>query len=172
TYLLINICYSAGLKNVPLLDVAILSAGFLMRVMFGAAVTGIIISNWLYLTIIAISFYFGLGKRRNELLKQKGDETRKVLQFYSANFLDKNMYVCLALGIVFYSLWCVDSVTVEKLGNIIWTIPCILLIFMKYSLTIERDSDGDPVEVLLHDKILLIMTAIFCVALALVIYVF
>ena len=172
TYLLMNICYSAGLKNVPLLDVAILSAGFLLRVMFGAAITDIKISNWLYLTIISISFYFGLGKRRNELLKQNGDETRKVLQFYNAKFLDKNMYVCLTLGIVFYSLWCVDGVTVEKLGNIIWTIPCVLIICMKYSLTIEKDSDGDPVEVLLHDKFLLIMTVIFCIALALVIYAF
>ena len=56
-YLLVNLGYSFGLKNVPILDVALLVSGFLLRVLFGASVTGITISNWLYLTVVSISFY-------------------------------------------------------------------------------------------------------------------
>jgi len=57
-YVLINIAYSAGLKNVPLLDVAILVSGFLIRIIYGAVLTEIPVSNWLYLTVISISFFF------------------------------------------------------------------------------------------------------------------
>lgn len=87
-YFAVNIGYSLGLKNVPILDIALLVSGFLLRVLFGAAVTGIAISDWLYLTVIAISFYLGLGKRRGELARQKGD-TRKVLKYYTYDYLDQ-----------------------------------------------------------------------------------
>ena len=60
------------LKDIPIVDIAILVSGFFLRVLFGSAITGIKISTWLFLTVIAISFYLGLGKRRNET-KLKND---------------------------------------------------------------------------------------------------
>ena len=155
-YFAINLAYSFGLKNIPLLDITILVAGFLIRVIYGAVVTDIAISNWLYLTVIAVAFYFALGKRRNELRKV-GSETRKVLKSYPVNFLDKNMYMCLALANVFYALWSMSESTIAFYHNryLVFTVPIVLLITMKYSMNVERESDGDPVEVLLHDKILL-----------------
>ena len=66
-YLFINVAYSMGLKDVPLLDVTILASGFLLRVLFGAVLTGTEVSEWLYLTVLSGAFYFSLGKRRNEL---------------------------------------------------------------------------------------------------------
>lgn len=159
-YALINVCYSMGLKNCPIVDVVILVTGFLLRIFYGSAVTGIEISNWLYLTIIAFAFYFGLGKRRNELAGSGSGETRKVLQYYNHNFLDKNMYLCVTLGIVFYSLW-----TIEHTSRfLVWSVPMVLVICMKYSLDIEGRSDGDPVEVLVHDKVLVIMCLVYGLA--------
>ena len=70
-YLVLNLGYSFGLKNVPIVDVTILVSGFLLRMFYGAIVTGIEVSSWLYMTVIAISFYFALGKRRNELKQLK-----------------------------------------------------------------------------------------------------
>lgn len=161
-YLILNIAYSNGLKNYPIIDIAILASGFVIRVLYGSGITGIEISNWLYLTVISMSFYLGLGKRRNELLKQK-NVSRKVLKYYNHNFLDKNMYICLALTITFYALWTVDPVTISRLSNdlLVWTVPIVILICMKYSLNIEGDSDGDPVEVIIKDKILMAMVALF-----------
>ncbi len=66
-YLALNLGYSFGLKNFPIVDVSILVSGFLIRILYGAMITEITISNWLYLTVIALAFYFALGKRRNEL---------------------------------------------------------------------------------------------------------
>lgn len=161
-YLVLNLAYSNGLKNLPIIDVAILVSGFVFRVLYGAGITEIEISNWLYLTVIAMSFYLGLGKRRNELIKQK-NVSRKVLKYYNQGFLDKNMYMSLALTIAFYSLWTVDPVTIARLSNdyLVWTVPLVILICMKYSLNIEGDSDGDPVEVIIKDKTLMGMVALF-----------
>lgn len=171
-YLVLNLAYSFGLKNVPLVDVTILVAGFLIRILYGAIVTGITVSNWLYLTVIALAFYFALGKRRNEL-KQLGEgETRKVLEFYPLNFLNNSMNMCLTLAIVFYTLWSMDENTIASYNNeyLVFTVPIVLLIVMKYSLDIEGDSDGDPVEVLVHDKILLALCVVYFASMFAILY--
>lgn len=151
-YFVLNIMYSFGLKNVPLVDVTILVIGFLLRVLYGAAVIDIQISNWLYLTVISVSFYLSLGKRRNEIVKL-GTDSREVLKYYNQAFLDKNMYLCLALTIVFYSLWCAGNPN----SLMVWTVPLIILLCMRYSMNVEKDSLGDPVDVIFSDKALLIL---------------
>ena len=129
-YFIINLIYSFGAKNVPILDIVILVSGFFIRVLFGATLLNITVSNWLYLTVIAISFYLGLGKRRNEIIKS-GAKSRKVLEYYNKEFLDKNMYMCLTMAIVFYSLWTTDSAVVLKNNNLlIWTVPIVIIIAM------------------------------------------
>ncbi|MBQ3641563.1 decaprenyl-phosphate phosphoribosyltransferase [bacterium] len=172
-YFLINLGYSFGLKNIPLLDIIILVTGFLIRVLYGAIVTDINISNWLYLVVISVSFYLGLGKRRNELNKYNGEKTRNVIQKYSLNFLNHNMYMCMTLIFVFYALWTVDEVTMTIYHNspLIWTVPVVILIFMKYSLTIEGDSEGDPVEVLIHDKVLIILCILYLLLMFTLLYI-
>lgn len=171
-YLVLNLSYSFGLKNIPIIDVTILVAGFLIRILYGAVVTEIAISNWLYLTVIVLAFYFALGKRRNEL-KQVGDaESRYVLKFYPISFLDKNMNMCLTLANVFYALWSTDEKTTHFYGNqyLIFTVPIVLLITMKYSLDIEGNSDGDPVEVLLRDKPLMISCGFYLAVMLVILY--
>ena len=172
-YIAINFLYSAGLKNIPLLDVTILVSGFLIRVVFGAAITGIEVSGWLYLTVITLSFFMAFGKRRNELISESSGDTRKVLKGYSLNFLDKSMYLCLAMANTFYALWTMDSVTVEHYGNnkILFTVPVVLLITLKYCLNIEKEtSDGDPTEVLFHDKALLALCLLYAVLMMFLLY--
>nr|WP_308507781.1 UbiA prenyltransferase family protein [uncultured Stomatobaculum sp.] len=166
-YFALNILYSLGLKNRPLIDVVILASGFIIRVIFGAALTNIPISGWLYLTIWTGAFYMGLGKRRNEIQKQ-GDEgeTRPVLKYYTYSFLDKNMYVCVALSIVFYALWAVE----RDNPLFLWSVPIMMIILMKYSLDIEGNSDGDPIEVITHDKTLILLVAIFVAYLGFILY--
>jgi 4-hydroxybenzoate polyprenyltransferase len=172
-YFLLNLGYSLGLKNIPLLDVTILAAGYLIRAMYGSVVTGIEMSDWLYLVIISAAFYLGLGKRRNELKKQGSEDTREVIRKYSFSFLDSNMYICMALVVVFYALWTMDAKTIEAYHGtrMVWTVPVVMLIFMKYSMTVEGNSDGDPVEVLLHDKVLLGLCAFYLLLMLALLYV-
>lgn len=175
-YLVFNLGYSLGLKNVPILDITILMLGFLLRLLYGSALVRIEISQWLYLTVVALSFFMGLGKRRNELRAlQSGEtqgETRAVLNWYSYSFLDKSMYMCLTLGILFYSLWCVDVTSAGQISGkyLLWTVPLVILICLKYSLTAEGRSDGDPVEVLFGDRWLLGMAGLLVVAMLAILY--
>ena len=164
SYFFINLSYSLGLKNKPILDLVLLSAGFLLRVLYGVEITDVPISYWLYLIVITFSFYMGFGKRRGEL-EIKGDKnTREVLKKYSYEFLDKKMSIFMALTLVFYSLWTVDKKTTDVVGNdlFIWTVPLVIIIFLRYSYVIELgESDGDPVEVLLSDKVLISLVIVY-----------
>lgn len=164
SYFFINLSYSLGLKNKPILDLVLLSAGFLLRVLYGGEITDVPISYWLYLIVITFSFYMGFGKRRGEL-EIKGDKnTREVLKKYSYEFLDKKMSIFMALTLVFYSLWTVDKKTTDVVGSdlFIWTVPLVIIIFLRYSYVIELgESDGDPVEVLLSDKVLIGLVIVY-----------
>ena len=170
-YLLLNIAYSCGLKTIPVMDVIILVSGFIIRLFYGAQIVSVVISDWLYLTVMAGGFYMGFGKRRNEMIKQ-GDKSREVLGKYNKEFLEKFMYVSLILIIVFYSLWCIDKDTISRIGNdyMIVTIPMVLIILMKYSWDIEQDSFGDPVDVITNDKVLMTLVTCFALILAGILY--
>ena len=170
-YLILNIMYSLGLKNIPIIDVVILVSGFVIRVIYGASITSIEISKWLYLTVMSGSFFMRFGKRRNEIIKQ-GNDSRAVLKYYTKDYLDKFMYACLVLTLMFYSLWSVDTSTTAKFGeNMIYTIPLVMIIFMKYCLDIEGNSYGDPVDVITSDKILMCMVGILAISMYILIYV-
>ncbi len=168
-YLIMNIAYSFKLKKIPILDITILAVGFLLRAVYGSSATGIAISNWFYLTMVMGSFFLGFGKRRNELIRE-GTQKRDVLNRYTLNFLDKNMYMCLCLTLVFYSLWTLDLSQINGNTHLIWTVPFVILIMLKYNLNIEQDSDGDPTEVILKDKILLFMVLLYAILMYFVLY--
>lgn len=161
----LNVTYSMGLKKVPIIDVVILASGFVIRIFFGGFVSGIEISNWLYLVITVGSLYMGLGKRRNEL--RIHTDTRDVLKYYTDSFLDKNMYVCVALADVFYALWAIEM----PISGMSWTIPIFIIILMCYSMDIERDVEGDPTDIILRDKILLCLLILYAAILFFLLYI-
>lgn len=81
------------------------------------------------------------------------------------------MYMCMALGIMFYSLWCIDmNVIINRTFNVIWTVPFVIVICMKYSLNIEGDSFGDPVDVILNDRILVVMALAYAIIMFAILY--
>lgn len=172
-YIVLNLAYSFGIKNVPIADITVLAAGFVIRVIYGAQLTEIIISNWLYLAVFAMSFYLALGKRRGELIQVADGNTRSVLKAYPLDFLNRNMTMCLTLGNVFYALWSMDQVTTAFYHNrlLIFTVPIVLLITLKYSLTIDTASDGDPVEVLIHDRALLLLVLLYLAVMLGILYI-
>ena len=83
-------------------------------------------------------------------------DTREVLKLYTDTFLDRNMYMCLTLGIVFYSVW---ALSLDQ--YMIYTTIFVVIICMRYNFILESDSLGDPVDVVFADKMLLIMIVLF-----------
>ena len=111
------------------------------------------------------------GKRRNEILKQ-GSKSRDVLKKYNKIVLNICMYLGLIFTIIFYCLWCTNINTIERIGNsyMKWTIPLFLIILIRYNYNIEGDSFGDPVDVIISDKILLICILIYSIIMACLLY--
>lgn len=170
-YIVVNILYSIILKDIPIIDVSVIVLGFVLRVMYGGGVTGIEVSKYLYLMIIFGAFFLGFGKRRNEILKN-GTKSRKSLDYYNHSFLDKNMYIMLSLAVVSYTLWCVDKDTISRIGNdyLFWTIPLVIIILQLYSLNIEGNSHGDPIDVFFSDKKLIVMSIIYVAIMSGILY--
>ena len=148
-YIVLNIAYCFGGKNVPLVDVFFLSIGFLIRLYLGAYITGIPVSDWLYLTILCGSLYLSFGKRKKEL--ENSPDVRPVLYNYTIPFLTSAVNICLVLSITFYSLWCINTHPLNK-----FTIPVFLFTILKYHLTLENSLSGDPIENIFKDKLLLL----------------
>ena len=154
-YFFANVAYSRGLKNIPIIDVSVLALGYTLRLFYLSSVTGVELPKWMYLTVMAMALYLGLYKRRNEIKRQTG-ETREVLKFYNYNFLDKNMYVCYVMTLVFYTLLAVNS---QK--ELVWSVPVLCVLGLKYSLNTETDTSDNPADTLFKDKVLMVLTVIF-----------
>lgn len=154
-YMIINILYSMGLKNIAILDIILLATGFIIRVYYGASIINVPVSDWLFLTILNASLFLGLGKRKKELINNK--DSRKVLKEYNESFLDKFQYISLGLMLVFYSLWTIE----QDIKFLSLTIPLLIIIFMKYCLIIEKSDEGDPTTILYQDKMLLFLCLIY-----------
>lgn len=174
-YLALNVAYSLGLKRVAVLDVAILASGFFLRVLYGSFATGVAMFSWLFLTVIALSFYMALGKRQGELRAQAGGgtpQTREVLGSYTPEFLASNMTVFMALGLAFYSLWAVGAGKASApVPDAEFTIPLVFVICLRYSLLASRgDHDADPVELVLADRVLLALVAACLLTLGVLVY--
>ena len=154
-YMIINVLYSMGLKNIAILDIILLATGFIIRVYYGASIINVQVSDWLFLTILNASLFLGLGKRKKELINNK--DSRKVLKEYNESFLDKFQYISLGLMLVFYSLWTIE----QDIKFLSLTIPLLIIIFMKYCLIIEKSDEGDPTTILYQDKMLLFLCLIY-----------
>lgn len=156
-YLVNNICYSFGMKNIPIVDVSLLTAGFILRVYYGAFVVGTPVSSWLFLTVLSASLYMGFGKRRKEF--NNSEEVRPVLKYYNKRFIENFMNITLTLVIVFYSFWTMEQDNVFLYGSI----PMLIIIFMQYMLFMETGDEGDPVTVLFQHKSLMITALVYVV---------
>lgn len=161
-YLALNIFYSRILKKIVIVDIALLALFYVLRVYYGALITGIHISSWLFLTLIVMSLYLGCGKRRGEIGVVDASSSREVLRFYNYQFLDRFMYVCLACAITFYSLWCKET----RSAMLMASIPCLIIIVMRYSYLVENGSDGDPVEVVYGDRPLMLLCLLYAAVMA------
>lgn len=156
SYLVINLAYSKWLKHVPILDVFIIAAGFMLRVEAGLhLITVERFSPWLYVVTTLGSLYLGFGKRRAELtlLAQGAGTHRKVLEGYSIPLLDQYITIVSAATILSYSLYTFSAPNLPANHTMMLTIPFIAYIIFRYLYLIQMTHNaGAPDEVLLTDR--------------------
>lgn len=158
-YLCVNIAYTLKLKHVVILDVFMISAGFMLRLLAGTLALGIPPSQWLLLCGLMLTLFLGFAKRRAELNAMRTDEGaakahRRVLEQYSPFLLDQLITIAVACTVLSYSLYTVSDETVAMHGKHLWiTVPFVLYGMFRYLYLLHRrGGGGDAAEALLTDS--------------------
>jgi 4-hydroxybenzoate polyprenyltransferase len=157
-YFVMNAAYSLGLKHVAILDVFIIAAGFMLRLLAGTIGIGIAPSQWLLLCGLMITLFLGFAKRRAELYALHVDQAgshRRVLDEYDPVLLDQMITVCSAGSLVTYSLYTLSPQTIALHGTeqLVWTVPLVLYGMFRYLYLLHRQrGGGDPAAELLADR--------------------
>lgn len=155
-YFVINLLYSRWLKHVPVLDVLIISAGFVLRVAGGVTlITVERFSPWLYVMTVLFSLYLGFGKRRAEisLLEKGAGSHRKVLDGYTIPLLDQYITIVSGMTIVTYSLYSFSAENLPGNHSMMLTIPFVVYGIFRYLQLIQTGhAAGSPEEVALKDR--------------------
>jgi 4-hydroxybenzoate polyprenyltransferase len=153
-YMVINLAYSLKLKHFVILDVFVITAGFVLRAAAGALVIAVAISPWLLIVTTLISLFLGFAKRRHELLTM-GEEAsmhRPSLGEYSPELLDQFMSVVSSSTIIAYSLYAFTSPTAHEHHYLMLTVPFVIYGILRYLyLVYQRNLGGAPELVLLSD---------------------
>ena len=174
-YLVLQVAYSLGLKNLVILDLFTIAAGFVLRVVAGAFAVRAELSSWLIICTILLSLFLGLGKRRHEIATLAGgsQEHRKVLKHYSIYLLDQMIGVVTASTLVCYALYTVSTETVQRFHtrNLMYTIPFVLYGIFRYLYLIHQKGEGgNPENILVSDIPLVVDILLWAMSAAFVIY--
>ena len=157
-YLLLNLAYSVRLKRVVILDVFVIAAGFMLRLLAGTLGLGIPPSSWLLLTGLMVTLFLGFSKRHAELMGAEDEPARAVLRMYTRPMLELMIGVCASGVVVFYGLYTLspETVAVHHTDRLVWTLPFVLYGLFRYLyFTFNTDAGEDPARDLLRDPHLL-----------------
>ncbi len=169
-YVAINLGYSGGLKHLAMLDVVLVSAGFVLRAVGGGIAIDVPVSAWLLVCTFFLALFLSIGKRRRELTRL-GDEAprhREALRSLDAGFLDDLLLVVTPCAILSYTLYTISSVQPQEL---VYTVPFVAYGFFRYLYLIRCLGEGDdPTDVLLKDRPLGITIVLWIAAVAVILY--
>ncbi len=174
-YFVLQLAYSLKLKQVVILDIFVIAAGFVIRVIAGAVVIDVPISSWLLICASLLSLFLAMSKRRHELvlLEDKAPEHRPILKEYSAYLLDQMIAVVTASTLIAYCLYTISDETVAKFGtrNLVWTSAFVLYgIFRYLYLVHQKREGGSPEEIVLKDKPLVVNIVLWIGVVLLILY--
>ncbi|HEU4402380.1 MAG TPA: decaprenyl-phosphate phosphoribosyltransferase [Candidatus Polarisedimenticolia bacterium] len=173
-YVALNVVYSLWLKEVVILDVMVIAAGFVLRAVGGGVVIDVVISEWLILCTILLSLFLAFCKRRQELeTLADAHEHRAILREYSVDFIDQMINVVTSSTLVAYVFYTVSPEVEQKLGThyLYLTIPFVLYGIFRYLYLVHRKGHGaSPTQALLTDRPLLVCIGLWGLTVVLLLY--
>jgi 4-hydroxybenzoate polyprenyltransferase len=174
-YGVISVLYSWALKRVVLLDVFVISAGFVLRVIGGGVIIHVEISPWLVVCTTLLALFLSLSKRRHELvvLGQEAGNHRAILSRYSPYFLDQLIGIVTASTVMSYALYTLSTdVQVKFPGKRLdLTIPFVLFGIFRYLYLVHHGEEGgNPTRLLFTDLVLLSVVLFWAASVIFIIY--
>jgi len=175
TYVVLQVAYTFWLKETVILDVMAIASGFVIRAVAGGVLIHVPVSPWLIICTFLLALFLGFSKRRHELilLDDRATDHRTSLREYSPYFLDQMIAVVTASTVVAYAIYTVSPEVREKLGTekLYLTIPFVLFgIFRYLYLVHQREEGGNPTQLLLSDRPLLLDVLLWIATAAFLLY--
>lgn len=158
-YLVISCCYSLKLKELPLVDLFCIASGFLLRLQAGGSAFGIVISDWLFLSVFLLAVFLATGKRLDEKqsLGARAGEHRKSLLSYPQGFLQGAMYMTGGAVLVTYTQYVIAR------HAMVYTVPLCCFGLLRFIMRVQAGEGGDPTESLLKDLPLFVVGVLWTV---------
>jgi len=155
-YIILNLAYSFKLKHVAIIDVVIISIGFVLRLFIGSQVTAIPLSMWIVIMTFLLALFLALAKRRDDVLifRDTGKKMRQVVDGYNLQLIDSAMTIMSAVVIVAYILYTISAEAVTRIGNehLYLTALFVIVGIMRYlQITLVEENTGSPTGIVLKD---------------------
>ena len=170
-YMVVQAAYAFGLKDQPVLDLAVVSSGFLLRAIAGGVAAGVPLSQWFLLVASFGSLYMVAGKRYSELIGVGADGgTRPSLVLYSESYLRFVWSTAAAVAVTAYSLWAFEIPSDSPVNWQAMSIAPFVLGMLRYAVDIDRGLAGEPEDAILRDPVLLALAALWLLVFAIGVY--
>ena len=172
-YFIMNLAYTFKLKHVAIVDVMIISTGFVLRVLAGGYATGILISQWAILLTFVLALVLAIGKRRGELINaQISGKTRKALDGYNVQFADIALSISCALAIVCYLMFTLSPEVQQRFHpRVFYTVIFVVFAFLRYlQQTLVYNRTESPTKIIYKDRYIQVTLVLWLAAFLLQIY--
>lgn len=174
-YFVINLGYSLGLKNIPILDIVILAIGFVLRIKAGSVISLIPLSEWIIIMVFLLAVFMAVGKRRDDVLLKlsSGTDMRKSIKGYNLEFLNIMLALVCAVIVVAYFMYTMSDEVLTRLGThrLYYTCLFVLAGIMRYLQIIYVSADsGSPTKILYKDRFIQITLLLWIASYISIIY--
>jgi decaprenyl-phosphate phosphoribosyltransferase len=174
-YILLNVAYTLHFKHVAIIDILIISIGFVLRLFLGAIVSGVILSMWIVLMTFLLSLFIALAKRRDDVIiyTNTGNIVRKVINGYNIQFLDVSMAIMASVVIVVYTIYTTSIDVIERVHSeylYLTTFFVIVGILRYLQLTFVLDKSGSPTAIVLKDKFIMLTLVFWAISYSFILY--
>lgn len=175
-YIALQLGYCFGWKHMPVIDIALVSSGFMLRTMAGGVAAGIVLSQWFLLVAAFGSLFMASGKRYSEILlaERTGAKIRKSLEGYTPTYLRFVWTLAATAVVMSYSLWGFElSNTVEGAASVWYQVSMVpfTIAILRYAADVDRGGGGAPDEVALEDRVLQLLALAWLACIAMAVYI-
>jgi decaprenyl-phosphate phosphoribosyltransferase len=174
-YFIINLLYTFGLKNISILDILILSTGFVLRVKAGGVAGNIAVSEWLMIMVFLLALFMAIAKRRDDVLIKaiSGQDMRKAVKGYNLDFMNVMLALVSAVIIVAYLMYTMAPETAARFGTYRLYYTCLFVIggLLRYlQITYVENNTGSPTKILYKDRFIQLTILLWVLSFYVLIY--
>ncbi|MBQ4041583.1 MAG: UbiA prenyltransferase family protein, partial [Prevotella sp.] len=176
TYFILDILYCRLLKRHAIVDVCVLSFGFVLRILAGGFATNITPSNWLVMMTFLLTLFLAFAKRRDDVVRmmKTGEAPRHNTERYNLTFINQAVTITASVTVVSYIMYTISPAVIERTGSeyVYLTSVFVILGLLRYmQRTLVDEKSGDPTKMLYSDHFLQLVIAMWFMAYLIIIYI-